>query len=308
MTPAEACRSLEGVPPALLKRLDVTATGGRVEDERRLATLLGRHDAVVLDIERVTSSLLSRCPRLRVISRFGIGYDAIDLAAAQQHRVRVTTTAGVSAQAVARHALALTLALAHRVVDNDAALKAGRWTREPNWPAAGMTLGIVGYGAIGRAMARMAAAAGFRIVLWSPHRKRSPYAAARTLHDALRRADIASLHLKLTPETRGIIGARELALLHGKRLVNTARGGLVDEAALLAALESGAVRGYATDVFCQEPPAGVSQALARHPRVIASPHVAALDEHTARRMTERALENIMYSLRGAHTKVNAYVV
>src|SRR3989338_1169627 len=202
VTPQEACRSLPQLPPALLRRVELTPTGGRVSDERRLAELLGRHDAVVLDIERVTSDLLGRCPRLRVISRFGVGYDAIDLDAAQRRRVRVTTTAGVSSSAVARHALALTLALAHRVVDNNAALKTGAWQREPNWPVEAMTLGIVGYGKIGSAMAPMAAAAGFRTLVWNPHRRQTPYATARSLDDVLRRSDIVSLHLTLTPETR----------------------------------------------------------------------------------------------------------
>lgn len=308
MTPQEACRSLECIPKTLLNRIEVTPTGGRIGDERQLAELLGQHDGVVLDIERVTADLLGRCPRLRVISRFGVGFDAIDLDAAQRHRVRITTTAGVSSHAVARHALALTLAMAHRVMDNSVSLKAGAWQRAPNWPVEAMTLGIVGYGKIGRAMARLAAVVGFRVLLWSRHRKRAPYPTARTLDELLRRADVVSLHLKLTPETQCIIGARELELLRGKYLVNTARGGLVDERAVLTALNDGTLRGYATDVLCREPPTGISQELVRHPRVIASPHVAALDQHTAQQMTERALANVIHSLRGAHDKVNAYVV
>ena len=308
VTPEEACQSLARIPKSLLSRCEMTPTGGRIDDEQRLAELLGRHDAVMLDIERITSDLLQRCPRLRVISRFGVGYDRIDLDAARQHQVRVTTTAGVATRAVARHALSLMLALAHRVVENDANLKAGRWQRQPNEPVEALTLGVAGFGRIGEATARMASAIGFRVLVWSPHRRRTPYAWARSLRALLQRADVVSLHLKLTPETQRIIGAPELEALRGKLLINTARGGLVDESAVLHALQSGALRGYATDVLCHEPPTDVSQALVQHPRVIASPHVAAMDRHTAQHMTERALENIVHSLRGVHDKVDAYVV
>ena len=308
VTPQEACGSLGLLPTALLEGVDLAATGGRIEETERLVSLLQDRDAVVLDLERITPAVLARCPRLRVLSRFGEGCDAIDLEAARAHGVRVARTRGVAAAAVAQHALTLLLALTHRVTAHDRRLKQGRWQREPNGDAGALTVGIAGYGAIGGALASLASAVGFQVVVFTRREGALAHPRAESLDALVDQSDIVSLHLPLTPQTQGIISEAVIRKLRGKCLVNTARGGLVDEAALLRALEAGTVAGYAADVFAQEPPRGVSEALVRHPRVIASPHVAALDPGTAARMTVRAVENALFALRGAHERVNAYVV
>lgn len=308
VTPVEACEAIDRLPQRLLQRVQVTKTGGRLAAPEVLIQSLQHQDAVILDVEPITRRVLDRCQRLRVISRFGAGYDAIDLDAARQRRVRVATTAGAATAAVARHALALTLALTHRITERDRELKAGLWQRRPNLSVERLTLGIAGYGRIGAAFARLARAVGFRVVVWSRHRKPNGLRCVSSLRELVQASDIISLHVTLTPETRGLIDREVLAACRGKYLVNTARGALVDEAALLQALEQGSILGYAADVFVHEPPTDASQALAAHPRVVASPHVAALDAQTAFRMTDRALRNALCALRRDHANVRAYVV
>ncbi|MDD4910377.1 MAG: NAD(P)-dependent oxidoreductase [Candidatus Omnitrophica bacterium] len=307
ITPKEACESLSRLPDSLLEDIDLTSTYGRVDEPGKLISFLQDKDAVVLDLEPITSGMLESCRGLKVISRFGEGCDSIDLESARRFGVRVTRTRAVSSTAVARHTLALILSLTHRITENDRNLKKGLWLRKPNISEEAITLGVVGFGRIGQALADLAAMLGFKILLYNRTTKTDKYPCAHGLEEIIKLSDIISLHLPLTAETSNIISGDILRELAGKYLVNTARGGLVDEGLLLEALKRGEIAGYATDVFSNEPVSDISRELAGHPNVVCSPHIAALDKITAINMTKRALENAVNCLNNNHERVNLYV-
>ena len=309
VTPKEASNLIGRMPPALLKNLNIEATHGRVFDKKRLIGLLRDKDGVILDLETIDRDVLSACPRLKVISRYGEGYDTIDIKEAKRRGVRVTRARGVASKAVARHAFALILALTHNVASNDKALKKGIWEKRPNLSDGSLVLGILGFGFIGKRLADMAAGYGFKVIAYDERREACKgYERTKSAKELIRRSDVISLHLPLSAKTRGIISRRILRDIKGKYIVNTSRGGLVDEEAILRALDLGAVAGYATDVFSNEPIRGISLKIARHPKVVCSPHVASYDEDTAFEMTKRALENALNCLNKKHEKVVAYVV
>jgi D-3-phosphoglycerate dehydrogenase len=232
----------------------------------------------------------------------GIGTDAFDLEAARELGIVVCNIPGRTAPIVAEHAFGLMLAAAKRAHFQTAELKAGRWTRMDNLYLRGKTLGLVGTGAIGAAMARLAQAIGMEVVAWTFHP--SPERAAVLgiryvpLDDLLRAADVVSIHLRLSPESRGLVGARQLALMKpGALLVNTARGAIVDTAALVDALRGGRLGGAALDVFDAEPlPPG-------HPilaceQVILTPHNADQTPEGMDLLNAGVVDNVIAFLEG----------
>lgn len=201
---------------------------------------------------------LRALPKLRMATVCGIGTDAFDLAVARELGIVVCNIPGKTAPIVAEHAFGLMLAVAKRAAFQTAELRAGRWTGRDNVYLRGKTLGIVGTGHIGAEMARLGRAIGMDVVAWTFHPTAERAAALGlrfvALDDLLRAADVVSLHVKLTPESTGLIGARELGLMKsGALLINTARGAVVDSAALVQALRAGRLGGAGLDVFDREP-------------------------------------------------------
>jgi len=259
---------------------------------------------------RWPGELLRQLPRLRLICAFAIGTDSIDLAAAQELGITVCNVPGRTAPMVAEHALALMLAAAKRVVYQTDELRAGRWGSQPdNIFLQGKTLGVVGLGHIGSRVAALGQAIGMRVIAWTFHP--SPERAARLgvtlveLDDLLRQSDVVSLHLRLTAESRGLIGARELGLMKpGAILVNTARGALVDEAALVAALEAGHLAGAGLDVFREEPlPPDAPILRCRH--VVLTPHNADTTPEGIDAVNAGAIDNAIAFLEGRPQNVVA---
>ena len=308
VTPKEVGESLKYLPGELLKNVELIPTGGRISDTEKLIDLLNDKEAVVLDLEAITSETLKRCANLKIISRFGEGCDAIDLESAKNNGVRVAKTRAVSSFAVARHTMSLILALTHRITENDRNLKNGIWKRTPNVSDESATLGIIGCGEVGKAVAGLSKAFGFRIIIYSNIHSSPEYEFAGSLEELVEKSEIVSLHLPLTSETRNIISKDMVETLKGKYLVNTARGKLVDEEAVLYSLDINEMLGYATDVFLREPISGISGELAMHPKVICTPHISALDKNTNAKVTERAVTNALHCLNHEHEKVISYVV
>jgi phosphoglycerate dehydrogenase-like enzyme len=247
--------------------------------------------------------LLAQMPNLRFITVFGIGTDSIDLEVARERNVVVSNIPGKTAPVVAEHAFGLMLAAAKRVVFQTDELRAGRWgTRIDNVYLNGKTLGIVGVGNIGARMAQLGRAIGMRVLAWtfnpSPDRAAALGVEFVELEDLLRRSDVVSVHLKLTDQSRGIIGARELGLMKpGALFVNTGRGPLVDEAALIHALESGHLGGAGLDVFAEEPLPAESPLL-RLPHVTLTPHNADSTPEGIEFLNEGAVDNAIAFLEG----------
>ena len=252
---------------------------------------------------RVTPALIAAAPRLRVIGRAGVGVDNIDLDAARQRSIVVVNSPTATTTAVAELAFGLLLALAREIPRADAAMKHGEWLKKElqGVELAGKTLGIIGYGRIGMELGKRATAFGMNIVAYDPFVPessiRSGGADSVPLQDLFAWSDFISLHLPYDVQTRDLIGPMALGQMKdGVRIVCAARGGILDEAALLAALNSGKVAGAALDVFSVEPP-GLTE-LVNHPRVIATPHIGAQTAEAQSRAAEDIAREVLAALRG----------
>lgn len=295
----------EPFPDSALRVLDPArfelriGRSGPAYGEDELARALADADALAIySRDRIDASLLDRAPRLKVIAKGGSKPTSnVDIAAAEQRGIRVLWTPGANAVSVAELTLAVMLAIMRRLPELNAHLRGGGWRsfdllgRE----LAGLTLGLVGFGAVGREVARRYAAFGGPMLACDPALPAGSVdasgARAVTLDALLGQADIVSLHCELNARTAGLIDARRLAAMkRGAILVNTARGGLVDEASLRDALDAGHLAGAALDVFCQEPPPA-AHPLVGHPRVFATPHIAAFTTESLHRESAWALED-----------------
>jgi D-3-phosphoglycerate dehydrogenase len=248
-------------------------------------------------------AMLDVAPRLRVISKHGVGVDNIPVAEALARGITVTNTPGANAHAVAEHAMMMMLALARRALPLDGAARAGFAGASGIAPVdlEGLSLLVAGFGAIGQRVAQLASAFGMQVTVW--HRSLSAvevgYSVVRDLTEALPDAQVLSLHLPLNAGTRGIIGARELALLpEGAIVLNTGRGGVVDEDALAEAAPR--LGGIGLDVFETEPPPQ-DHPLFRVPNALFSPHAAALSPRAYRQMGMMAAQNLLDALSGRLT-------
>jgi D-3-phosphoglycerate dehydrogenase len=266
--------------------------------EDRLIERLRDHE-LVLNIRsscKFTARVFESCPRLRLVSVWGTGTDHVDLAAAARHGVTITNTPGVSAISIAEHTLALLLAVARRIPQIDAATRAGGWPRGQSVELYGKTCGIIGLGAIGRQFARIAAGIGMRVIAWTMHPR--PGDAIVPLDELYRTSDVISMHLRLSPDTVGFIGPSEFALMKKNAiLINTARGAIVDETALLDALASCRIAGAGLDVFAAEPlPPG--HPLTKLSNVVITPHCAGITPEALEAGLRLSVENIWAYLEG----------
>ena len=246
---------------------------------------------------------LEKAERLKVIARSGVGYDRIDLDLCSERGIVVTNTPGAMADAVADEALALMLALIRRVFEGDRQVKAGAYAVTVAEDLAAMTLGLVGCGRIGAEVARRAAAFKMRILVYDPWVEAAAIEALGatqvSLDEVLAQADVISLHTPLSSANEGMVNADFLGRMKaGSYLLNTARGPLVDEAALIEALKNGPVAGAALDCQATEPPTGISLELVRLENVIAMPHAASNTITARERMALWAAQSIVDCLEG----------
>jgi (S)-sulfolactate dehydrogenase len=269
-------------------------------------------DAIALIVRnrtRVDAALLDEAPKLKVIGRLGVGLDNIDMEACKARNIVVCPAVGANAVAVAEHVIATTLIL----LRGDAYLStsrvtAGEWPREElsrGHEAAGRRFGIIGYGSIGQQVGARARALGMHIVAYDrylpPDSPAWENAERASLDEVLEICDVVTLHCPLTPETRGLIGARELARMKkGAILINTARGGIVDEQALADALRSGHLGGAAIDVFSTEPIDESTAAIFRNvPNLILTPHIAGVTIESNARISTVTVDNVLRELKAA---------
>ncbi len=260
-------------------------------------------DAVgaILGLDEVNAEALRQASCLRVISRFGVGVDNIDLDAVRRRNIVVTVTPGANSIAVAELTLGLMLSLARRIPLHDRRVREGTWQRVIGVELHGLTAGLIGLGRIGQEVAHRVRALGMQVLFYDlltpPASVLQPLDARQCpLEELLRESDVVSLHVPLTAQTRGMIGARELALMKPSAfLVNTARGELVDEAALYQALVERRLAGAAMDVFAQEPP-GPSNPLLKLDNFIATSHIGAATVQAIERMARMAVDNLLEAL------------
>lgn len=309
-----------GPGPAPLRVVVTDQVFPSVETERRLlaeigaellvadgtsegaAALAGSADALLNTYLPVTDALLAAAPRCQIVARYGIGTDNVDLAAARRRGVVVTNVPDYSVEEVAVHALALLLTLVRRIPDAAGLVASGGWGLtglRPIHRLSGLRAGLVGYGRIGRQLAGYLSALGCEIVVHDPFLAPGPgIPPLVSLAELLAQCDLVSLHAPLTPATRGLIGAAELAAMKPDAvLVNTARGGLVDVDALVAALQEGKLRAAALDVLDSEPPAP-----GRIPvgltNLVVTPHMAYYSEESIAESQRKAVTQVIKVLTG----------
>ncbi len=288
---------------------DVVLYGTRAANPQELIDRL-QGAAATINIRaysRFDAELLAALPDLRIISILGTGTDNVDLEAATRHGVVVTNTPGASTVSVAELTFALMFAAARRVALADRTIRAGNWRHVEGIELRGKTLGVVGLGAIGQEVASIARAFGMKVVAWSltPDAERARQVGATLVgfEELLRASDIVSLHLRASPRTAGLIGARELAMMKpGAILVNTARGALVDEHALVDALTSGRLGAAGLDTFLQEPLLPESP-LVGVENVVLSPHAGWVTEEASERLRQMPVDNLIAFFQGQPVNV-----
>ena len=281
--------------------LHITRAADRAELFSRLATaeaIINVRSYTALDDEAFASA-----PRLKLVSILGTGTDNVDLVAAKQRGITVTNTPGVGAPSVAELTLGLILAVTRGIPVSDVRVRQGTWQHVEGPELEGKTLGLLGLGAIGERVARLGRVFGMRVIAWSfaHDTARAERLGVELVDrdDVFRRADVVSVHLRNTPEVRGLVGARELALMQpGAYLINTARGALVDQEALAEALRAGRLAGAGLDVFVEEPLPPERNPFLNLANVVLTPHAGAVTREANARSRAMPVDNIIAYIEG----------
>lgn len=286
--------------------MNVWMDTGLLSAESLREELAGCCGLVCLLTDRLDEELIAAMPALEFVSSMSVGVDHIDVSALTARGIPVGHTPGVLVDTTADTAFALMMAAARRVVEADHFIRVGNWTRENAWApdfftgkdVSGATLGVIGLGDIGQAMARRAAGFGMEVLAWNRSPRQAPGVTAVSLEELLQRSDFVSVHVALTEDTQGLLDAHRIGLMKaGAVLVNTARGGIVDEAALAAALTSGHLSAAAVDVFDTEP-VSLDNPLLALPNVVVAPHIGSATTKTRAKMADIAAANAIAALKG----------
>ncbi|MEC4720094.1 C-terminal binding protein [Noviherbaspirillum sp. CPCC 100848] len=284
---------------ALFRDAGVELVTAQCRSEDEVIAAAAGCDGLLVQYAPVNAKVFEARPEIRIVSRYGAGFDTVDIADAERHGVWVANSPDYGVGEVATHALAMTLALLRHIAFYDRDIKAGRW----HYTSAGkmqrvgdMTLGIVGLGRIGKRMAHLARNSFRRVIACDPHvidGDFPPYVERVTLQELFEQADAVSLHVPLNDETRGMVNASLLGRMKtGSVLVNTSRGAVVDIDALLAELDAGRLDGAALDVLPAEPPETDAR-IVQHPRVLLTPHAAFYSEVAGDELRRKAAQNLI---------------
>ena len=296
---------LETIAVEALSILEANAQVFTGYDPEQLSTVLANeeiHAVITRGKGQISQALLDACPKLEVAARCGVGLDNVDVAAATARKVKVINAPGSNAATIAEHTLSLMLMLMRNMYTSVAEVKQDNWNWRNTYSGDelnGKTIGILGMGNIGKRVARLAAAFGMNVIYWSRSVQDVPYTYL-SMEEVLQRSDVLSLHLPYTKETGVLISSAQLELMKpGAQLINTARGQLIDHEALLAALNSGQLSGFAADVLPEEPPVkGFS--IVQHPNVLITPHSGSLTASTFRQMCVLTVQNVVAALNGGN--------
>lgn len=293
----QAFSKVEFNPNELIgNNFQVDYTYEQLFEKDKLISKLSNVQGAVIGVEPITREVLEKCPNLKILSRFGVGYSSIDINVVKEKRVKVAVVPHSASRAVARHTVALVMALSHNIVDYARRDFDHLWDKKLNYNPEERTFGIIGLGNIGLEAAILLQQFGYKIAYYSREEKeegvKRGFRYFNNVESLINHSDIVSLHLKSFPGSEGYLNAERLNLLKGKYFINTARGELVDEAKLYEFLSSGLIKGAALDVLATEPPAGLSKKLLSLPNVIVTPHVGVWDEGTINTMARSSIINI----------------
>lgn len=288
----------------IMQRVARVDVNDKITGDELRAAIPGYDALIVRSRTKVTAPIIDAGARLRVIGRAGVGLDNIDTDAAKQRNIAVVNSVSGASVAVAEHTIWMMLALARFIPQSDASLKRGEWSKNKfmGVELSGKTLGVVGLGRIGSLVAQRANVFGMRVLAYDPYitpERASEFGATllESLDEVLAQSDFISIHTPLMPTTRGLIDADEIAKMkQNTRLIFCARGGVVDENALLTALDSGRIAGAALDVFETEPPG--ENPLLKHPRVVVTPHLGAMTEEAQTKAAIDVAEQVVAVLEG----------
>ncbi len=298
VTPKEACDVLRNS-----KNLDICSecqfifSDGRIENQKELNRELKKVDAVILDLEKINFETLDGVHHLKVISRFGVGHDNIDKEVLKNIGIPLTITYGVASDAVARHALALILTSMHNILFHTQNARENIWDRKKNISFNKSKIGLIGHGQISQTLAWHLKNLGVDYTVYSRSQK-------TTLSAIINECQILSVHLPKNNQTSNLFNKAIFQKMNQHIIINTSRGGIVNEEDLLIALDNKQVYSYATDVFQNEPYSGISSELCKHPQVICTPHLASFDQKTTIDMSFKALENTLCLLKGKNLSSN----
>lgn len=293
---AEALETLQNFTTDL-----VFNSTGRPLTEDELIPLLKDCDGYIAGLDDVTAKVLAACPNLKVVSRYGAGYDRVDIQAAKEHGIVVTNTPGVNAQAVGELAFGLIMAAARNIPYLNEMTRKGEWVRSTGIELKGKTLGIMGLGAIGKVVARCAQGFGMNVIAYDPFINEA-YCAENhigncTYDEVIEQSNVISLHLPLNDETRHMIDKASIdRMKDGVIIVNASRGGIIDEDAAYEGLKSGKIAGLGLDAFEVEPPK--DSKLFEFPTVIATPHTGAHTKEATQNMANASVKNLIDVLSG----------
>lgn len=269
--------------------------------EEELIRLLDGCDGYIAGLDNITDRVIKSAKQLKVISRWGVGYDKVDLKAAREQGVAVTYTPGTNSRSVAELVLGLMISCARDICGQNKLVHDGEWPNQNGMELLGKKIGIIGFGAIGRHLGEITSAIGMQVYAYDPYFNEE-FAKEKGIrkadvHTIIKECDFISLHVPVTVETKNMIGAEEIASMkEGAILINAARGGLVDEQAAADALRSGKLAAAAFDAFVQEPP--VDSPLKYAPNVIMLPHTGAHTFDSVKNMGMMAVENVIAELSG----------
>ena len=306
------CRALHPTAMAMLEARRDVSLRVLTQDfrgpplEKELAASILDADGVMVGLERVTTELLEAAPRLRVVSRFGVGFDTLDIPACTRRGVVVGVVNGANDLSVAEHTIMLMLAVARRTLEMDASVRAGTWMVQSGrrmHELAERTVLVIGYGRIGTRVARLCDAFGMKVMVHdpafpTPRIAADGYIPAPDLMEAVPEADVVTLHCPLTETTRHMVGRAFLSQMRPTAwLINTARGGVMDEMAVADALASGTIEAAGLDVLVREPP-DPAHPLFKLPNVVLAPHNAAAPLECYAKMSRRAVQNLLDTFDG----------
>lgn len=286
--------------------LDVLDAGESLSDPALGTRRSACYGLVCTLTDTIDLALLKEMDMLKFVSTVSVGVDHINVSALSRRGIALGNTPGVLADATADTAFALLLASARRIAEGDRYIRDGKWTASNRWSpgfflgkdVSGSTLGIVGLGPVGQAVARRAAGFGMTVVSWTPSGRKVPGVRSVALEELLATSDFVSVHVALANTTRNLIdGARIATMKPGAVLINTARGGIVDESAVAAALDDGRLFAAGLDVF-EEEPVPTDSLLLKHPRVVVVPHIGSATASTRLKMADLAVVNAVAALRG----------
>ena len=287
---------------------DIEFTDGIISDKKELISKLKNVDGCIIGSEKIDEEIFNSCPNLKILSRFGIGYNSIDIKQANLHNVMVTIVPDMNPLAVSRHCLSLLLSLTNNIIIQNNYTKKGKWIRHYNLSPEENKVGLIGLGPIGMEFGKLCKNIGYDVNYYSRSDKNIlEFNYIDSIDKLIKCSNIISLHIKSTPKTKNIVNKDRIDMMDGKYFLNTARGDLVDEGYLYESLSSKKLLGAGLDVFKSEPSSDISQKIQKLNNVISTCHTSCYDSFSVKNTGLKSIENIKSFFEGNFKNINKII-